>query len=107
MKTVDGKQVLCKAGVEVDGASLPHSLYHRNESEALEDAVMILKFLKEANQLCCVADFHSERVSGDFYNGMIHIHNLLLDKLEIAARCYKFPFYGLVGNYPALAEREG
>jgi hypothetical protein len=75
----------------VDMDSLPRSLRHIFEGEALREAIEIVDFLNAFGS------------NGDrdwafgAWNGLCHVLDLLRDKIEIGAGLYKFPM-GCVGD---------
>ena len=87
--------------------SLPLSLRHSGTWEALEDARKLVSLLSEVAFLNLIV---TENKDGWLFSNQLAaggfdlLINLIMDKLDIASGCYRFPF---VGSYdsPNLAER--
>ena len=82
--------------------SLPRSLCHSSQTEALEEARALAFFLQLAARL----PQKEEGVSDAIVLGSDLCFDLLLDKIEIAMGVYRFPYSGSF-DAPALCIREG
>jgi hypothetical protein len=92
---------------KVKRESLPRSLRHYNEKQAVEQAIHIMHALR----ICTLSITYNE--DGAWTNqreaaqGIELITELVIDKLEIAGGFYKFPFETSGDNVPDLCERIG
>jgi hypothetical protein len=92
---------------KVKRTSLPRSLRHHSEGEAIEQAIHIMHALR----ICTLSITYNE--DGAWTNqreaaqGIELITELVIDKLEIAGGIYKFPFETSGDNMPDLCERTG
>ena len=82
--------------------SLPRSLCHSSQTEALEEARALALFLQYVARLPQGEEDPSETVK----LGSDLCFDLLLDKIEIAMGVYRFPYSGSF-DAPALCIREG
>ena len=82
--------------------SLPRSLCHSSQTEALEEARALAFFLQYVARLPQGEEAPSEAVK----LGSDLCFDLLLDKIEIAMGVYRFPYSGAF-DAPALCIREG
>jgi hypothetical protein len=92
---------------KVERTSLPRSLRHYNEKQAIEQAIQIMHALR----ICTLSITYNE--DGTWANqreaaqGIELITELVIDKLEIAGGFYKFPFETSGDNIPDLCDRIG
>lgn len=83
--------------------SLPKSLHHLSQEEALEDARHLVTFLREVFYLG--EDSPSTTLGQESMAGLQLVMGLLTDKLDIASGHYLFPLSGY-GDSAQLAERK-
>lgn len=98
--TEDAVHIMCKDS-QVDSDSLPHSLRHSNNYNAIEHARYLAKFLK---QVCWAAENNK---FDDFtaWQGLELVLDLLQDKIDIGCGDYKFPTISYKNNAPCLVDR--
>ena len=95
-------KILCTEA-EVALKSLPRCLRHCGKGDSIQEAIQIAKML-HILFMSLEDDGWTDRKDG--LKGLELVLELLLDKLEIAAGEYKFPFLAYGEDVPALVERE-
>ena len=81
--------------------SLPRSLRHVSQHDALESARQLAILLYEITFLS-----RKDGLCEDAMDGLMNVQGLLLDKLETGMGAYKFPFLTWGDESSLLAERE-
>ena len=93
--------ILCtEKKVAVD--SLPHSLRHMSQQDALHDAKLLTRFLYDVST---AASGYSEVFEADGWGGMSLVLDLLRDKIDIASGEYSFPHFAHGEDVPSLVKR--
>jgi hypothetical protein len=96
------RRVLCDVD-EVYAGSLPHSLRHTFEGDALQEAASLVIFLRH---VAFSFEDKSEGLYEQGASGLGIILDLILDKIEIGQGAYKFPRADISSDVPALVKRE-